>query len=414
MVCWTSVRIPNTILTYAFAENAIVDLYTAQEHDVKEVKILFMKFKGNQVADLVRRLLTVLILLFVFFVGVKCLSTGLKMMGGDFAKTLFDMTDQPFVSLMAGMLATVLFQSSSVTTAIIVGLVSAGTLGVGASVPMIMGANLGTSVTNTLVSLGYIKDKANLKKAFAAATVHDFFNILAVLILLPLELMTGIIQKLATSTAGVLYGSVGGFKFNSPIKAAIKPPVKAIKGFTVDTFGADISGIVMMIVAGVIIIAALSMIVRTMKVLVEAHKGDLVNRIFSNNALGSIIFGMVLTISVQSSSITTSLLIPMAGTGLLSLRAVYPITIGANIGTTATALLAAMTGNIAGLTIALVHLIFNLAGALLFFPIKPLREIPIHCAEALAESIEKTKMIGFGYVGAVFFALPLSMIFIAR
>jgi len=373
-----------------------------------------MKLKDSEIPDVIRRIITVAILLFVFLVGVKCLSTGLKMMGGDFAKTLFDMTDQPFIALMAGMLATVLFQSSSVTTAIIVGLVSAGTLSIGGAVPMIMGANLGTSVTNTLVSLGYIKDKTNFKKAFAAATVHDFFNILTVMIVLPIELATGFIEKSAGYLAGLMYGSVGGFKFSSPIKAAIKPPVKALKSFSVETFGSEVAGPVLMILAGVIIILALSMIVKTMKVLVENHKGDLINKIFSNNAVGSIIFGIVLTISVQSSSITTSLLIPLAGTGLLSLRAVYPITIGANIGTTATALLAALTGNMAGLTIALVHLLFNLVGTLLFFPIKPLREIPIKCAEALAESIEKTKMIGFGYVGAVFFALPISMILITQ
>ena len=381
---------------------------------MKEVKVLFMKFKGNQITDLVRRLLTVLVLLYLFLIGVKCLSTGLKMMGGDFAKTLFDMTEQPFISLMAGMLATVLFQSSSVTTSIIVGLVSAGTLSIGGAVPMIMGANLGTSVTNTLVSLGYIKDRANFKRAFAAATVHDFFNILSVMILLPIELMTGIIEKSATALSAVLYGSASGFKYSSPIKAIIKPPVKMVKSFTTDAFGGDIAGIVVMLIAGVVIISALSLIVKTMSALVENHKGEIVNRIFSNNAFGSIIFGIVMTISVQSSSITTSLLIPMAGTGVLSLQAIYPITLGANIGTTGTALLAAMTGNIAGLTIALVHLIFNLLGTLIFFPIKSLRMIPIRCSELLAESIEKTKIIGFGYVGAVFFALPISMIFLTR
>jgi solute carrier family 34 (sodium-dependent phosphate cotransporter) len=381
---------------------------------MKEVKMLYMKFKDDQVYDLVRRILTVLFLLFLFLVGVKCLSGGLKMMGGDFAKTLFDMTGQPFISLMAGMLATVLFQSSSVTTAVIVGLVSAGTLSIGGAVPMIMGANLGTSVTNTLVSLGYMNDTKNFKKAFAAATVHDFFNILSVMILLPIELMTGFIEKSATYASSLLYGSVAGIKYSSPIKAIIKPPVKLIKGFTVETFGSDIAGIVMMILAGIIILASLSLIVKTMKVLVESHKGELINKLLSKNAYRSMFFGIAMTISVQSSSITTSLLIPMAGSGLLSLNAIYPITTGANIGTTATAMLAAMTGNMAGLSIALVHLFFNLLGTLLFFPIARMRQIPIKCAEALAETIEKTKLIGFGYIGAVFFALPLSLIYIAR
>jgi sodium-dependent phosphate cotransporter len=378
---------------------------------MSDIKELFKKLSQEEVLDLAKRVILVVALLYLFLVGVNCLSSGVKLMGGEFAKTLFNLSGQPFLALMAGMLATVLFQSSSVTTSIIVGLVSAGTLSIGGAVPMIMGANLGTSVTNTLVSLGYINDTKNFKKAFAAATVHDFFNILSVMILLPIEIMTGFIEKSATYVSGLMYGSMSGIKYSSPIKAMIKPPAKFIKSFTVESFGTDVAGVAMMILAGIIIIGSLTFIVRTMKVLVENHKADLIDNVLSKNAYGSILFGIIMTISVQSSSITTSLLVPMAGSGLLNLRSIYPITIGANIGTTATALLAALTGNMAGLSIALVHLFFNLIGACLFFPFERMREIPIKCAEALAETIEKTKMIGFGYVGAVFFALPLTMIF---
>lgn len=378
---------------------------------MNDMKELFRKLSQEQITDLAKRVLIVMALLYLFLVGVNCLSGGVKLMGGEFAKTLFNLSGQPFLALMAGMLATVLFQSSSVTTSIIVGLVSAGTLSIGGAVPMIMGANLGTSVTNTLVSLGYISDTKNFKKAFAAATVHDFFNILTVIVLLPIEIMTGFIEKSATYVSSIMYGSMSGIKYSSPIKAMIKPPVKVIKSFAIESFGADVAGVAMMILAGIIIISSLTLIVRTMKVLVESHKADLIDNVLSKNAYGSMLFGIVMTISVQSSSITTSLLVPMAGSGLLNLRTIYPITIGANIGTTATALLAALTGNMAGLSIALVHLFFNLLGACLFFPVVRMRELPIRCAEALAETIEKTKMIGFGYVGAVFFALPVLMIF---
>ena len=370
--------------------------------------------KQRELTDLLLRILMVAFLLYTFLIGVKCLSSGMKLMGGDFAKTLFDMSGIPFVSLMMGMLATVLFQSSSVTTSIIVGLVSAGTLSISGAIPMIMGANLGTSVTNTIVSLGYVKDTTNFKRAFAAATVHDFFNILTVAVLLPLELMTGFIEKLATSTSALLYGGVSGVKFSSPIKAAIKPPVKLIQGFSIDTFGADIAGIVMMIVACGIILFSLSFIVKTMNVLIEKNKGEIINKVLAKNAYLSIFFGMLVTIAVQSSSITTSLLIPMAGAGILNLTSIYPITIGANIGTTTTALMAALTGNMAGLSIALVHLFFNLFGMLLLFPLPRLRMLPVRCAEVLAETIEKTKLIGFGYIGTVFFGLPMLVFMIVR
>ena len=137
----------------------------------------------------------------------------------------------------------------------------------------------------------------------------------------------------------------------------------------------------------------------------------MIDRVFSKNSYTAMFFGIVTTIAAQSSSITTALLIPLAGSGILSVKSVYPVTVGANIGTTGTALLAAMTGNMAGLAIALVHLIFNLLGTALFFVIPAMRQIPIYCAELLATSIDKTKLICFGYVGVVFFVLPLSMIY---
>ena len=364
-------------------------------------------------AYLLGKLSLTFILLYFFLVGVSALSGGLKMMGSDFAKTLFDLGEQPFIGLMAGMLATVLFQSSSVTTSIIVGLVSAGTISIGGAVPLIMGANLGTSVTNTLVSLGYLNDKASFKRAFAAATVHDFFNIITVAVLLPLELATGFIQKMATVLSSVLYGSSSGIAYKSPIKAAIKPPVKVLKTALVD-LSADLAPALMIIAAGIIIISALTLIVKNMKVLVESNKSGIIDKVLTKNAIFSILFGVFVTISVQSSSITTSLLVPMAGAGVLTLEAIYPVTIGANIGTTATALLASMTGNIAGLTIALVHLIFNMMGMLLLFPIPSLRVLPLKCSKYLAKMVEKSKLYGLAYIAVVFFLLPLALIFLNR
>ena len=122
--------------------------------------------KNQIVIETIGRILTLLALLFAFLVGVKILTSGIKMMGGGFAQTLFDVTSNPLLSLLSGMLATALLQSSSTTTSIIVGLVSGGALSLGGAVPMIMGANLGTSVTNTLVSLAYLKDKNSFQRSF--------------------------------------------------------------------------------------------------------------------------------------------------------------------------------------------------------------------------------------------------------
>ena len=68
----------------------------------------------------------------------------------------------------------------------------------------------------------------------------------------------------------------------------------------------------------------------------------------------------------------------------------------------------------AGLSIAFVHLLFNIFGTLLFFPIKRLREVPVQCAEKLASLIEKSKFVGFGYVGTVFFLIPGVVIYTTK
>ena len=371
-----------------------------------------LKNKG-QIIYLIGKISLTVILLYFFLVGVSSLENGLKMMGSDFAKTLFDLTGAPFVGLMAGMLATVLFQSSSVTTSIIVGLVSAGTVSIEAAIPLVMGANLGTSVTNTLVSLGYINHKESFKRAFAAATVHDFFNIITVIVLLPLELATGFIQKTATALSSLLYGTNTGIAYKSPIKAMIKPPVAFLKS-NFEQISGDLAPALMIIAAGIIIIAALTLIVKNMKVLIESNKSGIIDKVLTKNAVFSIVFGILVTISVQSSSITTSLLVPMAGAGVLTLEAVYPVTIGANIGTTATALIASMTGNIAGLTIALVHLIFNVLGMILLFPVPALRELPLNCSRYLAKMVDRSKLYGIAYIAIVFFIIPLTLVLLNR
>jgi sodium-dependent phosphate cotransporter len=372
------------------------------------------KIEKNQLMDLTFRFISVVLLLYFFLVGVKLLGGSFKMMGSGFATSLLDVTHNPILALFSGMLATVLIQSSSVTTSIIVGLVASGTLPLGGAIPMVMGANLGTSVTNSLVSLGYLKNKQHFKKAFAAATIHDFFNILTVLIMLPLELATGFLENSATALAAALYGNASGVTYSSPIKASIKPVAKAVQVFVTETLGfqSTLGGIVMMVISFVFIIFALTMIVKIMKVLIESNKGEIIENLLSKNGYVSIFFGMLLTIAVQSSSITTSLLVPMAGAGALSLRSILPVTIGANIGTTATALLAALTGNVTGLAIALVHLLFNVAGLLIWFVHPKMREIPLKLCEGLANLTLRNRFNGLAYVLCVFFIIPLLLILI--
>ena len=360
------------------------------------------------------KLFGVIALLFIFLIGINTLSASFRMMGSGFANTLFNVSSHPVIGLFTGMLATALIQSSSTTTAIIVGLCSSGTLSIGGAVPMIMGSNIGTSVTNTVVSLSYVGERSDFRRAFSAATVHDVFNLLSVALLLPLEIATGIIEKTARAAAGFFYGMGGtsSSSFKSPLKAAIKPVTKGLKGFVTDTLGFDgtFAGIALMLLAAVIIILALATVVKIMKTFVDSNKGEVVEKLLAKNPYVAMLSGVILTIAVQSSSITTSLLVPMAGAGVLSTRSIFPVTIGANIGTTTTALIASLTGNVAGLTIALVHFIFNCLGTLIWFPITALRNIPLNLAEKLGEFGATKRWLALAYVAFIFFGLPLILI----
>ena len=178
---------------------------------------------ANDRYNTILKIVGVFCALYLFLVGIKGLSIGIKYLGGDFARTVISTTSNSFVALFIGIISTAIFQSSSTTTSLIVGMVSAGALTLSGAIPMIMGANIGTTITNILVSIGHINRGNEFKRAFAAATVHDFFNVMAVIILFPLEMAFGILEKSATGLGNILFGKVSTDEiFNSPIKTAIK------------------------------------------------------------------------------------------------------------------------------------------------------------------------------------------------
>jgi len=340
---------------------------------------------GNRSIDLRGPLRFALVvgLIYFFLIGVSSLEAGIKIMGEDTQESLFSAASNPIAALCIGILGTVLVQSSSASTSIIVGLVASGALGVDDAVPMIMGANIGTTVTNTLVSLGHIRQSSEFRRAFAAATVHDFFNVLAVLILLPVELLTGVISGTAEWISEQLVGS-SGTEWKSPIKAWVKEPVSLLRDFweAVGTSG-NVEGIMMVLTGLVIILLALSLITKNMRALVADRLERSINAMLSRGGGTVALFlGLVITIAVQSSSITTSILIPLAGAGVITLRNAYPVTLGANVGTTITALLASLASSSPeALTVALAHTTFNVMGIFILYVIPLARDVPVRAAE---------------------------------
>ena len=347
--------------------------------------------------------------IYVFLVGVSSLETGIKIMGEDTQERIFAAASNPIAALCIGILGTVVVQSSSASTSVIVGLVASGAIGVDDAVPMVMGANIGTTVTNTLVSLGHIRQSGEFRRAFAAATVHDFFNVLAVAVILPLELAFGAISGIAEWISERLVGTSGS-EWKSPIKAWVKSPVETLTDAW-DTLGPSDTALGLLMVATglVVIVLALTLITKNMRALVADRVERSVNAMLSRGGGAlALLLGLVITVAVQSSSITTSILIPLAGAGVITVRNAYPVTLGANVGTTITALLASLAASSPdALTVALAHTTFNVAGIVLLYVVPFLRDVPVQGAEFLADVAVRRRTSALAYVAVVFIALPL-------
>ena len=366
------------------------------------------------------KVIAILTVLYLFLVSIGMIGVAFKGLGRNFAETLFQSEASPFIGLFIGILATGLIQSSSTTTSLVVGMVAAGTFGddtniaVAAAVPYIMGANIGTSITNTIVALGHIVRVDEFKRAFSASVVHDFFNILAVTILLPLELIFGIISRSALWLSSFFLGGSEILIFKSPIKVITAPTVSWIKELFYKQNFIDPNGL-LLIIALLLLFFSLRSLTKLIKSLVMEKLEAFFDTHIFKTSLRAVFFGIIITILVQSSSITTSLVIPLAGAGVLHLRQIFPYTLGANLGTTVTAFLASMvSGTVAPLSVALAHLMFNIYGIGLIWPIEKIRNIPIQLAEKFAEVAILNKIYPILYIIIVFFIIPLSLITLVR
>ncbi|CAB9515344.1 Sodium-dependent phosphate transport protein 2B [Seminavis robusta] len=396
--------------------------------------------------------------LYFFLFGLELLGNSAKVMGGCRAGELFGDETNPIAGLMVGILATVLLQSSSTTTSIVVSLIGSA-ISVQQGIYMIMGANIGTSVTNTIVAMGQMGDGDQLERAFAGATVHDLFNFLSVIILLPVEVVTGYLNHL---TAAMVKGAETekGDKWEGPVKKLVSPlgkkviiankklikdvangvqdckdyyPLKCEDGvvsyktcdtgliscdkktndcpafFDVDASQSDdqVAGGVCFFISIVILFVCLIGLVAILQKMLLGVSTRIIYKATNVNGYLGILIGAGITIIVQSSSITTSALTPLVGVGVLRLEQMLPLTLGANIGTTMTALMAAMvTEGTGALQVALAHLFFNITGIIIWYPIPFMRRVPLAGARALGRGTRLWRGFPVLYIFVVFVVIP--------
>lgn len=358
------------------------------------------------------RVLALFAVLFLFVVALELMGDGIKALGQgsfDLEGFLERATHSPLLALITGILVTSLVQSSSTTTSLVVTLVATGTLSLTNAIPVIMGANIGTTVTNTIVSMGHITRPEEFRRAVAGATVHDFFNWLTVLILLPLELLFGVISRPATALANSVPGVESGGLGDTPFEA--------VAGVLATLLG-EIPWL-MAIVGLALLFVALRYLVVILKGFVLGRMEGVLDRYVFGTPLKAMAFGMVLTFLVQSSSVTTSLVVPLIGAGILSVPRVFPYMLGSNVGTTATAMLAALVAvaggepaAVAGLTVAFCHTLFNVLGIGLIYPVKAIRNVPIRMAEWVGELAFKNRLYAVAYIVGLFYLLPLALEFV--
>lgn len=200
-------------------------------------------------------------------------------------------------------------------------------------------------------------------------------------------------------------------QYESPIKGALKATIRPIKGGLAWLFEAEqVQAVALILVAAALIFGALFLLVRVMRSLMKSQVEGYVSVALKKSAMLGILLGAMVTVMVQSSSITTALLVPLGGAGLITVVQAFPITIGANIGTTVTALLAALAATGvnagAGLTIALVHLLFNVTATIMIYPIPSIRRIPIEGARWLAAAATRSRKWAVIYVMVLFYGIP--------
>lgn len=360
------------------------------------------------------QILSLVVALTVFFLSLELLGASFRLLGQDVASALIRTTSNPFVGLFVGVLATAMIQSSSTVTSMVVSVVAAGGLTVSGAIPIVMGSNVGTSLTNTLVSLGHVTRRDEFRLATSGAAVHDFFNLLTVAVLLPLEIMFGVLSGPAEWLASGV-SEVGGTRILSPLNFFIQPMAEQ----TIEWLGSN--GWLVLAVGVSVLFGSIRYLVRILRVMTVGASERAIHRYLLADPPRALLVGVVLTVMVQSSSITTSLVVPLAAAGVYSVAQIFPFVIGANIGTTITALLAALaiasggsnTGT-AALQVAFAHVLFNLFGAAIFFPVERVRRVPVMLATALGRLAGRNRAFAIAYIVTVFFLVPLLVIAFTR
>lgn len=347
--------------------------------------------------------------LLVFLFSLDLMISSLHQLGSTLSDAILLATSNPFTGLFIGLLTTAIIQSSSATTSMTVALVASRALSLQAAVPIVMGANIGTTITSTIVSLSFINRKKEFKRAVAAGTYHDFFNILTTIILFPLELNFHFLSNLAQYIATNFFNEPAGqtttnFRMLGP---GLSLPVQ----FLTENVS---NGYVLGALSLIMLFGSILFFRKVLTNLLGLGSQTKFRRFFFRNPFKSFSWGLLITAGIRSSTVTTSLVVPLVAKKIIRLRQAGAFILGANIGTTITAFLASTFNSNAAISIAITHFLFNFIGVLFFFRTPLLKEIPFKLAMGLGRLTLRNRLVGFLYLLLTFFLIPFSLIFLSQ
>ena len=346
-------------------------------------------------------------LILLFLVALELISASCKSMGEEYSKSILSVTSYPVLSLLIGLLATAMIQSSSTITASLVAMVSANALTLEAAVPMVLGANIGTTLTSLMVSLGHLGSPKAFKRGFMTANSHVIFNVLSAIIFFPLEAQWQLLSRSSRAIASHLgdWGGIadGWFWLQGFL---LLPASKGLQGVVNNL---PILMLSLSLVLLFMCIYALTILFRY--ILLQGKTGKTFGQLFRQPFL-SLLAGTGITAAIHSSSVTTSFCVMVAASEKIPARKLFPFILGANLGTTVTALMAALGRSEAGIAIAVCHLLFNLTGVLIFFPFPFVRNLVMGLARETGTLAQRRPAFAFGYLVIMFFALPFLVLFL--
>lgn len=271
----------------------------------------------------------------IFLYGIKQMGDGLQAAAGDRLRSILNtFTSNPLMGVLAGMIVTILIQSSSGTTVITIGLVSAGFMTMRQAIGVVMGANIGTTVTAFVIGIDIGEYSLPI---LAIGAFLIFF-----------------IQKRKVKNVGMILFGFGALFYGLELMSGAVKPLANLDAFK--------------------------------QIMLD----------MSSNPLYGVVAGTLLTVIIQSSSATIGILQGFFANDLISLHGALPVLLGDNIGTTITAVLASLAGSLSAKRVAAVHVLFNVIGAIIFLIIMPLYQLVIEWMQGIM-NLKPEMVIAFAH-----------------